>query len=134
MSTAKTGSLQERTRRITVKLFWWTAAWVVTLAIATFGPHFIWASRTMTLGAIAINLAAGAGMILANKDHLQILDEMQRKIQLEAMALADVVAVMRSARVVQVGPPLDIYECPVDLFVASFVEYHIAFHAEALWR
>ena len=62
MSTAKTGSLQERTRRITVKLFWWTAAWVVTLAIATFGPHFIWASRTMTLGAIAINLAAGAGM------------------------------------------------------------------------
>ena len=88
MSTAKTGSLQERTRRIMVKLFWWTAAWVVTLAIATFGPHFIWASRTMTLGAIAINLAAGAGMILANKDHLQILDEMQRKIQLEAMALA----------------------------------------------
>ena len=41
--------------------------------------------------------------------------------QVEAMALADLVVVMRSARIVQVGPPLDIYERPVDLFVAGFV-------------
>ncbi len=88
MSTSGTGSLRERTRRITVKLFWWTSAWVVTLAIATFGPHFVWTSKAMTLVAILVNLAAGAGMILANKDHLENLDEMQRKIQLEAMALA----------------------------------------------
>ena len=88
MSTSGTGSLRERTRRITVKLFCWTSAWVVTLAIATFGPHFVWTSKAMTLVAILVNLAAGAGMILANKDHLENLDEMQRKIQLEAMALA----------------------------------------------
>lgn len=88
MDTSKSGTLHERTRRITLKLFWWTAAWVVTLAIATFGPHFVWESRVMTLGSILINIGAGAGMIFANKDHLQNLDEMQRKIQLEAMALA----------------------------------------------
>jgi len=88
MSSTKTGSLHERTRRVTVKLFWWTAAWVVTLAIATFGPHFIWASKAVTLVSLLVNIAAGAGMIVANKDHLQNLDELQRKIQLEAMALA----------------------------------------------
>ena len=88
MDTSNTNKRAAITRQVTVKLFWWTAAWVVTLAIATFGPHFVWESKALTLGSLLINLGAGAGMIVANKDHLNILDEMQRKIQLEAMALA----------------------------------------------
>jgi spermidine/putrescine transport system ATP-binding protein len=40
--------------------------------------------------------------------------------QLEAMAVGDVIAVMRDGYVVQVGTPRDVYENPRDLYVASF--------------
>jgi hypothetical protein len=73
----------------TVRLGIWTAAWVISLAIATFGPMFIWESGTLpSILAIAVNLAIGVGMILANKQHLQGLDELQRNMQLEAMAVS----------------------------------------------
>ena len=88
MSQIQSGGMHERLRRNTLKLAGWTGAWVVTLAIATFGPAFLWESTGLTSGALLINVAAGVGMIVANKDHLMVLDEMQRKIQLEAMALA----------------------------------------------
>ena len=88
MIQADSNGRAAKTRRITIRLFWWTAAWVVTLAIATFGPHFVWDAKALTLAAILVNLGAGGGMIAANKVHLDFLDEMQRKIQLEAMALA----------------------------------------------
>lgn len=41
--------------------------------------------------------------------------------QVEAMALGDRAAVMRAGRVVQCAPPIELYEHPVDLFVATFV-------------
>jgi ABC-type sugar transport system ATPase subunit len=41
--------------------------------------------------------------------------------QEEAMALADLVAVMAQGRLQQVAPPLDVYERPANRFVASFV-------------
>lgn len=76
-------------RRNTLRLAWWTAAWVITMAIAVFGAHFIWkSSPSLTLAAILLNLAVGVGMIAANRRHLKGLDEMQQKIQLEAMALS----------------------------------------------
>ncbi len=41
--------------------------------------------------------------------------------QAEAMALADRIAVMESGRVVQMGPPLEVYRRPATTFVASFL-------------
>jgi multiple sugar transport system ATP-binding protein len=41
--------------------------------------------------------------------------------QVEAMALGDRVAVMRSGRVIQCGAPDDVYQHPVDVFVAQFM-------------
>ncbi len=41
--------------------------------------------------------------------------------QAEAMALADTITVMRDGDVVQSGSPLDLYDRPVDLFVAQFM-------------
>jgi multiple sugar transport system ATP-binding protein len=41
--------------------------------------------------------------------------------QVEAMALGHRIAVMRSGRVVQCGPPATVYREPVDVFVATFV-------------
>jgi len=87
--TGKTsGGWDACNKRNTVRLAYWTGAWVLTLAVAVFGPLLVWGSQALTIGAILINVGAGAGMIVANKLHLDGLDELQRKIQLEAMALA----------------------------------------------
>lgn len=88
-SNTDSGNFADRTRQNTLRLGYWTGAWVVTMAIAVFGPLLIWQSnRLLTLIAIIVNLVIGVGMIFANKNHLQGLDEMHRKIHLEAMALA----------------------------------------------
>ncbi len=80
---------EARTIKNTARLGFWTGAWLVTMAVATFGPILIWpANKWLTTLLILLNLGAGFGMILANKRHLQGLDEMHQKIQLEAMALA----------------------------------------------
>lgn len=42
----------------------------------------------LTMLGIVVNLAIGLGMIRANVQHLDTLDELMRRIQLEAMALA----------------------------------------------
>jgi ABC-type sugar transport system ATPase subunit len=41
--------------------------------------------------------------------------------QVEAMAMADTVAVMDAGRIVQVGPPMDLYNQPGSVFVAQFL-------------
>lgn len=67
----------------------WTLLWVLSMAIATFGPIFFWKGNT-TLSAIVIliNVGVGAGMILANRKYINSLDELQKKIQLDAMGIA----------------------------------------------
>lgn len=77
------------TAKNTVRLRYWTGAWLVTMAVATFGPKLIWDYDTvLTILAVLVNLGVGFGMIVANKRHLQGLDEMHRKIFLDAGALA----------------------------------------------
>ena len=77
-----------RGKKNTMRLGYWTGAWLVTMAAATFGPLLVWQSnQLLTAVAILLNIGIGFGMILANKNHLKGLDEMQQKIQLEAMAL-----------------------------------------------
>src|SRR3954469_17513933 len=41
--------------------------------------------------------------------------------QVEAVTLGDRIAVMRAGRIQQVGAPIDLYEHPVNLFVAGFI-------------
>ncbi|MEH6407387.1 MAG: hypothetical protein V7767_08910 [Leeuwenhoekiella sp.] len=70
-------------------LGFWTAAWTLSMALATFGPRYIWEDNlVLTILGIALNAAFGIGMILANIRHLRGLDELQQKIQLEAMGVA----------------------------------------------
>ena len=88
MNRTNAGSLDERTRRNTVRLGLWTGAWLVSMAVAVFGPIFRWESRAVSLVAILINVALGSSMMIANKRYLDGLDDLQRKIQLDAMALA----------------------------------------------
>ena len=72
----------------TLHLFYWTAAWLVSTAFAVFAPKYLWEFETsLTIIAVLINIAVGFAMLGANKRHLNGLDEMMQKIQLEAMAL-----------------------------------------------
>ena len=72
----------------TVRLGCWTGVWVVTMAVAAFGPKLIWDFDTvLTILAVLVNLGVGFGMIVANKRHLQGMDEMHQKIFFDAAAL-----------------------------------------------
>jgi cytochrome c biogenesis protein CcdA len=86
--TANESSWQQKHQRNTTTLGLWTAAWVITMALTNFGPRFIWDfNSTFTILAIVVNLAFGLKMIVANVKHLKGLDEMQQKIQLNAMGI-----------------------------------------------
>ena len=79
---------QDNVRRQTLKLGYWTLAWVLTMALATFGPKFVWASSSsLTIAAIGLNFLIGIGMIVANKNYFDSLDEMQQRIHLQAMGI-----------------------------------------------
>ena len=70
-------------------LAYWTLAWLVTTATAAFGPRKIWDFATVpTMLAVAVNLGVGFGMIVAIRRHLRGLDELHRKIFLDAAALS----------------------------------------------
>jgi hypothetical protein len=75
-------------RKNIINLALWTGAWLITMAISTFGSKHIWESNAMISGfAILLNFLVGLGMIYASVKHLNSLDELQRKIQLEAMGI-----------------------------------------------
>jgi len=66
----------------------WTWSWVATMAIATFGPKFIWDEHTvLTALAVSVNFANGILMIIANRNLFNNFDELERKIHLESLAL-----------------------------------------------
>lgn len=66
----------------------WTWSWVATMAIATFGPKYIWDDHTvLTVLAVSVNLANGIAMIIANRNLFNDFDELERKIHLESLAL-----------------------------------------------
>ena len=65
----------------------WTLAWMVSLAFLSYGANFLWDNLLITKIGLLINLAIGVGMIIANKNLFKHYDELQKKIQFEAMAL-----------------------------------------------
>jgi hypothetical protein len=86
---AETQSVDQRAFKNVIPVAIWTAAWVLTLAVVRFGPVLIWNSNPVAGWiALAANVAVGIGLILMYVRYLQRLDELQRKIQVDAMALA----------------------------------------------
>ena len=65
----------------------WVFAWVASTAFLSYGVNFLWDNLLITKIGLLINLAIGVGMIIANKNLFNHYDELQKKIQLEAMAL-----------------------------------------------
>lgn len=85
----KNKNVSKQLKKATINLALWSLLWLMSLALATFGPKFIWQQdTTWSIIAIAINMTIGSGLILAHIKHLAVLDELQKKIQLDAMAVA----------------------------------------------
>lgn len=84
----QTDEYGKRITKNAVRLAFWTVPWILTMALATFGPILLWDPNPVaSWTAILVNLAIGIGMIIAHKRYIQDLDELQRKIMLEAMAV-----------------------------------------------
>jgi hypothetical protein len=86
---------QSRTRTNTMRLLRWNCAWVAATALMAFGPASIWSKAVVfTLTAVGLDFAIGVGMVLANKKYIAELDELQRKVYLNALAITVGVAVI----------------------------------------
>ncbi len=80
--------MKEERKKHLKYLGFWTWSWVTTMALATFGPKFIWEEQiALTAFAIILNLAIGVIMILANRKVFNHYDELERKLHLESLAL-----------------------------------------------
>lgn len=79
---------QQANKINTARLAFWTATWVLTMALTNFGPRFLWDfDQVLTITAVILNLALGLKMVLVNIKHIKGLDEMQQRIQLNAMGI-----------------------------------------------
>ena len=78
--------MKEQKRQNKIMLAW-TLAWVASIAFLTGGVNSLWDSLLITKIGLLINLAIGIGMIIANKNLFKTYDELQKKIQFEAMAV-----------------------------------------------
>ena len=85
----KNENWQVRNRRNVIQLAIWTFGWVATQALVVFGSKFIWDYHAITsILFILLNTVLGAGMIWMNIRYIHDLDEMQKKIATDSMALA----------------------------------------------
>jgi len=75
--------------RTTGALVAWTLGWAASLALARFGPG-VWGDSqpVATWAAVVANLVVGVGWIVAFTRFLRALDELQRKILQDALAVA----------------------------------------------
>lgn len=72
----------------TARLAIWTLAWLATLAVARFCPDLLWEQQPVaSWAAVIANLAVGIGWIVAFTRFLRGLDELQRKIMQDALAV-----------------------------------------------
>jgi hypothetical protein len=88
-------SYESRVWTSNLRLARWTGLWLVTTALMAFGPKFLWNKGVvLTLLAVALNVGAGVGWMVATKDYIAGLDELQRRVHLNALAIAAGVAVI----------------------------------------
>ena len=80
---------QKTKRRQTLrKLSFWTFMWVLTEALVVFGQEKLWEGVLwLSILVLVINLLMGLGMVFTYRNLLNLLDELERKIQLESMGL-----------------------------------------------
>ena len=86
---------ESRVRTRVIQLFRWCGVWAGTCALMAFGPKFLWnEALVFTLLAIGLNLCVGIRTIVANKRYLEELDDLQRKVHLNSLAITVGVAMI----------------------------------------
>jgi peptidoglycan/LPS O-acetylase OafA/YrhL len=87
-STTRESGYEARTRANVLRIFRWSVAWVGTCALLVFGPKFLWAKALVfTLLAVGLNVLVGIIAIMANKRYFEELDELQRRVHLNSLAI-----------------------------------------------
>lgn len=87
--TTKSQSFATRTARSNIKLFIWTLAWVGSMVLVDKAILYQWhSSPSLTIAGIVLNAAIGLGLIIVFMKYLKGLDELQRKIQMDALAVS----------------------------------------------
>lgn len=78
----------ERDRRNARRALWWMLAWAVSFVAVSFGIKESWIpAGTLRYVAASASILVGLAAVLAYVRLIREADELQRKIQLEAMAL-----------------------------------------------
>ena len=82
--------ISNRSRNVkstTAKLAIYTLVWLATYAAVSLGPELLWqGSQVITVIVLLFNIVAGIAMIYANRAHILSLDELEQRIQLNAMS------------------------------------------------
>jgi len=91
-SMNESGTLQNsyhsRTLKNILQLASWAGVWVGTCALMALGPRYLWNKDLIfTQLAVALNFCVGVGLVLAHKKYLASLDELQRKVYLDALGI-----------------------------------------------
>lgn len=75
--------------KASARLVLWTFGWAATLALAKVGPQLLSdpPQQVASWAAVAVNLVVGIGWIVAFTRFLRALDELQRKITQDALAV-----------------------------------------------
>ena len=79
--------IMKEQKKQTKVMLGWTLAWVASLAFLTGAENTLWNNLIYTKIGLLLNLAIGIGMIIANKNLFKHYDELEKKIQFEAMAI-----------------------------------------------
>jgi hypothetical protein len=121
--------------RAAARFVLWTLAWVLTLALARFGPEHVWdAQPVVSWAAVGANLVVGVGWIVAFARLLQAMDELDRKILQDALVVTLGVGwIVGFAYVVADAAGLIAYDVSIAVFPALLgVVYLVAFAAGKL--
>jgi hypothetical protein len=81
-------SYASRTNTGLRRLAGWAGAWVASTWLMKLGPEHLWDKALLfTLLAVGLDVAVGVGLILAHQRWAAGLDELQRKIYLDATGI-----------------------------------------------
>lgn len=70
------------------RLACWAGAWLAATFLMRYGPRFVWnMDSVFTSLAVGLEVAVGVGLILAHKSWVAGLDDLQRKIYLDATGI-----------------------------------------------
>lgn len=89
------GGYDDRNKKTHIRFLIFTFAWVLTLVLADKAELYEWhSSLLLSMIGIIINTGIGLGMVWSFIQLLKELDELQRKIQLNALAISAGVAIV----------------------------------------